>query len=209
MNAANIPQELKANASFCVWRMEKRDGKDTKVPYNPRKGGRARTNDPATFADFDTAMAAYGRGGWDGIGFRVSEGIGAIDVDHCVRGDGSLNDVAAAVLGFFPDSYFERSPSGTGLRSFFRLSPDFAFDTDVYYINNRKIGLEVYLPGMTNRFVTVTGDVFRPGAVVKDDAALRNCLDTFMRRPGRENDRAQSQNIAKEPQKSFKHGGKN
>ena len=185
VNFVNIPQELKTNASFCVWKMEKRQGKPTKVPYNPKTGAMARTNDPATFSDFGTAMKTYALGGWDGIGYRVSEGIGAIDIDHCIREDGSLNDVAASIMSFFPDAYFERSPSGTGLRGFFRLSPDFAYDKTVYYINNRKHGLEVYLPGVTNRFVTVTGDVFRPGTVSRNDEALQNALDTFMRRANR------------------------
>ena len=175
VNFVNIPQELKANAAFCVWRLEKRNGKPTKVPYNPKTGAMARTNEPDTFADFATAMKAYAMGGglngngWDGIGYRVSEGIGAIDIDHCIREDGSLNDVAASILSFFPDAYFERSPSGTGLRGFFRLSPDFVYDKSVYYVNNRKHGLEVYLPNTTNRFVTVTGDVFRPGSVSRND----------------------------------------
>ncbi len=188
VNFVNIPQELKANAAFCVWRLEKRNGKPTKVPYNPKTGAMARTNEPDTFADFATAMKAYAMGGglngngWDGIGYRVSEGIGAIDIDHCIREDGSLNDVAASILSFFPDAYFERSPSGTGLRGFFRLSPDFVYDKSVYYVNNRKHGLEVYLPNTTNRFVTVTGDVFRPGSVSRNDAALQNTLDAFMRR---------------------------
>ena len=182
VNFVNIPKELKANASFCVWKIEKRSGKPTKVPYNPRNGQLAKTNDPATFSDFATAMKAYALGGWDGIGYRVSEGIGAIDIDHCIREDGSLNDVAASILGFFPDTYFERSPSGTGLRGFFRLSPDFAYDRTVFYINNRKHGLEVYLPGSTNRFVTVTGDVYRPGSVARNDEALQSVLDTFMKR---------------------------
>ena len=185
VNFVNIPQELKTNASFCVWKMEKRQGRPTKVPYNPKTGAMARTNDPATFSDFGTAMKTYALGGWDGIGYRVSEGIGAIDIDHCIREDGSLNDVAASVMSFFPDAYFERSPSGTGLRGFFRLSPDFAYDKTVYYINNRKHGLEVYLPGVTNRFVTVTGDVYRSGSVTRNDEALQNALDTFMRRANR------------------------
>ena len=182
VNFVNIPQELKNNASFCVWRLEKRKGKGTKVPYDPRTGLLSRTNDPSTFSDFGTAMKAYAMGGWDGIGYRVSEGIGAIDIDKCIREDGSLNDVAASILGIFSDAYFERSPSGTGLRGFFRLSPDFAYDKTVYYINNRKHGLEVYLPGATNRFVTVTGDVYRAGSVSRNDEALQNTLDTFMRR---------------------------
>lgn len=182
VNFVNIPQELKNNASFCVWKLEKRRGKPTKVPYNPRTGQLAKTNDPSTFSDFGTAMKAYAMGGWDGIGYRVSEGIGAIDIDHCIREDGSLNDVAASILAFLPDAYFEKSPSGTGLRGFFRLSSDFAYDKTVYYINNRQHGLEVYLPGTTNRFVTVTGDEFRAGTVTRNDEALQNLLDTFMKR---------------------------
>ena len=182
VNFVNIPDVLKQTAPFCVWKLEKRSGRPTKVPYNPRTGAMARTNDPSTFADFNTAMKSYAIGGWDGIGYRVSEGIGAIDIDHCIREDGSLNDVAASILGIFPDAYFERSPSGSGLRGFFKLSPDFAYDKTVYYINNRKHGLEVYLPGTTNRFVTVTGDMYRNGAVTRNDDALRTLLDTFMKR---------------------------
>ena len=182
VNFVNIPQELKSNASFCLWKYEKRNGRSTKVPYNPRNGQPAKTNDSSTFSDFSTAMTAYAMGGWDGIGYRVSEGIGAIDIDHCIREDGSLNDVAASILSFFPKAYFQRSPSSTGLRGFFRLSPDFAYDKTVYYINNRKHGLEVYLPGTTNRFVTVTGDVYRPGTVGRNDEALQSVLDTFMKR---------------------------
>lgn len=185
VNFVNIPDALKQSASFCVWKMEKRSGRPTKVPYNPRTGQMAKTNEPNTFTDFNTAMKAYAIGGWDGIGYRVSEGIGAIDIDHCIREDGSLNDVAASILGIFSTAYFERSPSGTGLRGFFKLSPDFAYDKTVYYINNRKHGLEVYLPGTTNRFVTVTGDMFRPGIVAQDDAALQSALDTFMKRSTR------------------------
>ena len=185
VNFVYIPQELKANASFCCWKKEKRSGKPTKVPYNPKTGRMAKTNEPNTFTDFATAMKAYALGGYDGIGYRVSEGIGAIDIDHCIREDGSLNDVAASILGFFPDAYFEKSPSGTGLRGFFKLSPDFAYDKTQYYINNRKHGLEVYLPGVTNRFVTVTGDVYRQGSVSRNDEALQSILDTFMKRTNR------------------------
>lgn len=185
VNFVNIPDALKQSASFCVWKLEKRSGRPTKVPYDPRTRQMAKTNEPDTFTDFKTAMKAYAIGGWDGIGYRVSEGIGAIDIDHCIREDGSLNDVAASILGIFSTAYFERSPSGTGLRGFFKLSPDFAYDKTVYYINNRKHGLEVYLPGTTNRFVTVTGDMFRPGTVDRDDEALRDLLDTFMKRSTR------------------------
>ena len=61
VNFVNIPRELKANASFCVWKMEKRSGKPAKVPYDPRNGQMARTNEPGTFTDFGTAMKACGK----------------------------------------------------------------------------------------------------------------------------------------------------
>ena len=61
VNFVNIPQELKSNASFCVWKKEKRSGKATKVPYNPKTGALARSNDASTFSDFGTAMKAYDR----------------------------------------------------------------------------------------------------------------------------------------------------
>ena len=155
----------------------------------------AKTNDPSTFSDFATAMKVYALGTatshWDGIGFRVSEGIGAIDIDHCIRHDGSLNDVAASILSFLKNAYFERSPSGTGLRGLFRLDADFTYDKTRYYINNRRFGLEVYFPGVTNRFVTLTGDVYRTGEEGQTEgleltpesiASLQSVLDTFMKR---------------------------
>lgn len=118
VNFINIPAELKNSCRFCVWKMEKGTGKNTrltKVPYNPVTGGKAQTNNADTFAPFATAMKTYAMGGYEGIGIRVSSGIGAIDIDHCIREDGSLNDVAASILGIFKDAYFERSPSGSGL----------------------------------------------------------------------------------------------
>ena len=221
VNFVNIPQILKSTCSFCLWRKEKRNGKPTKVPYNPKTGQLARTDDPSSFSDFATAMKAYAFGTgsrhWDGIGFRVSEGIGAIDIDHCFREDGSLNDVAARILSFLKNAYFERSPSGTGLRGFFRLDSDFTYDKSSYYINNRKLGLEVYLPGVTNRFVTVTGNVYRTGEVEKvgevgevEDAEdveeiklnpesiqdLQSVLDTFMKRRTRLNNQAISNPVS-------------
>ena len=59
VNFVNIPSELKQNAAFCLWKLEKRSGKATKVPYNPRTGSMARTNDASTFSDFPSAMKAY------------------------------------------------------------------------------------------------------------------------------------------------------
>ena len=182
----NIPALLKTSCRFCVWKYEKRNGQKTKMPYNPANGERAKINDLHTFADFKTTLVAYAMGGYDGIGVAVGNGIGAFDIDKCIREDGTLNDTAATVLSIFPTAYVERSPSGKGLRGFFCVPEDYVFDKTVYYINNRRAGLEVYMPGATNRFVTVTGDVYRAGEpegeIPNDETAMTNLLDTLMKR---------------------------
>ena len=178
----NIPAKLKSDCRFCVWRFEKRSGQKTKMPYNPANGDRARINDLRTFADFKTTLMAYAMGGYDGIGIAVGNGIGAFDIDHCIREDGTLNDTAATVLSIFPTAYVEKSPSGKGLRGFFCVPEDFVYDKTIYYINNRSKGLEVYMPGATNRFVTVTGDVYRTGEIPNDETAMTTLLDSLMKR---------------------------
>lgn len=178
----NIPAELKSSCQFCVWKFEKRNGQKTKMPYNPATGERARINDLRTFADFKTTLVTYAMGGYDGIGIAVGNGIGAFDIDHCIREDGTLNDTADTVLSIFSTAYVEKSPSGKGLRGFFHVPEDYVYDKTVYYINNRSKGLEVYMPGATNRFVTVTGDVYRTGEIPNDETAMVNLLDKLMKR---------------------------
>ena len=57
-------------------------------------------------------------------------------------------------------SYTEYSPSGTGLHILF-LAENYQYDTDRFYIMNHASGIEVYVAGVTNKFVTVTGNEIR------------------------------------------------
>ena len=92
VNFVNIPAELKQNTSFCVWKLEKRQGRPTKVPYNPKNGQLARTNDPSTFSDFGTAMKAYAMEQgvpeedifMDHAGFNTYDSIYRADYIFCV-----------------------------------------------------------------------------------------------------------------------------
>ena len=54
-----IPAELKAAPNWVCWRLlpDAERGKPRKVPYDPRSGKTAASNDPATWCDFDTAAA--------------------------------------------------------------------------------------------------------------------------------------------------------
>ena len=186
-NFLSLPETIRENCRFCCWRKEHRNGMDTKVPYTPTSGNRAKSNDVKSFCSFEQALTAYNNSQntkhpYSGLGICVDGNIGAIDIDHCLDADGTLNDVATAVLGAFKDCYFEVSPSGTGLRGFFQLSQDFKYDMATYYTKNSRYGLEIYLPRYTSRFVTVTGDTYREGNVSSDMDALQVILDTFMLR---------------------------
>ncbi len=177
VNLTNIPQHLKNLPIWCCWQYETVKGRQTKVPYNQVTGHKAKTNQPNTFTTFDIAVAAIG---YDGIGIRVADGIVGIDLDHCME-NGTLLPWAQEIVDKFHDTYIEVSPSGAGIRIFCLTSEQFAYDTVTYYIKNGNI--EVYIPGHTNRFLTVTGNVLNAADVTETTEALTWLLDTHMRRP--------------------------
>jgi Uncharacterized conserved protein len=109
----NLPPELRNIKTFCCWRYEKVKGEIQKIPYNPVTGKRARPNQPNTFKDFDSALAAAKD--YDGIGFLVGNGICGIDLDDCFDSVGKLKALAQSVVNAFIGCYMEHSPSGKGL----------------------------------------------------------------------------------------------
>lgn len=174
----NIPQKLKDTAQFCCWQYETVKGRQTKVPYDPVTGHKARTNQPTTFTTFEGAISAMAN--YDGIGIRVANGIAGIDLDHCLR-KGTLLPWAREIVDKFHATYIEVSPSGTGIRIFCLVPEQFSYDTDIYYI--KKGDIEVYIPGFTNRFLTVTGNALNREDVTETTEALTWLLNTYMHRP--------------------------
>lgn len=141
-----IPVELRALAQWVTWRKAVRHGRGTKVPYTPDGRRLASCNDPATWGTFDAAVATFGTGAVDGIGFQIAKGQGivGIDLDHCIA-DGEIESWAMTIVERF-DTYTEVSPSSTGIRMFaFAAKPG---------PRCRKAGIEVY---GRDRFLTVTG----------------------------------------------------
>jgi primase-polymerase (primpol)-like protein len=59
---------------------EERDGSKTKIPYNPKTGNKAQSNNPSTWTDFDFANEKSIN--YDGIGFMFADGICGIDIDN-------------------------------------------------------------------------------------------------------------------------------
>ena len=175
----NIPVYLRKHGLFCLWKYEVVNGRTTKVPYNPNSPqDKAKSNDPATFAPMDTAAARAN--GFDGLGVGIFGTVAGIDIDHCMK-DGKLSAMAADIVETM-DAYTEISPSGEGLRILF-LAPGFQYDTGKYYIKDSKQGLELYIAGMTQRYLTVTGNTLRSRDILDRSDRLQTILDKYMKRP--------------------------
>jgi putative DNA primase/helicase len=172
----NLPQYLKDKAKFCVWKQESGKGK---VPYQAN-GKRAKANKVNTFTDFKNALDVVDK--FDGLGIGIFNKISAIDIDNCIDVSGNYSDLAKDVMDIFKGSYIERSPSGKGIRVIF-LIDGFSYDKRLYYINNQKLGLEVYVAGSTNKYVTITGNAINQGKILLANDKLQVLLDKYMQRP--------------------------
>jgi len=145
IRADTIPGELKQRPQWVCWRYSWNGGdKWDKPPYTVNDG-KASTTDPASWSDFESAIAASAR--FDGIGITCADGLAGADLDNCIDDDGNLSELARYVVNNL-NTYTEFSPSGRGLRCFFRGAlPD----------GRRKDprrGFEIYNSG---RYLTVTG----------------------------------------------------
>ena len=123
-----------------------------KVPLNPKGLNYAGSTKPETWSTFEDAAQNVVPGGV-GLGFVFTEedDFYGIDIDDCVC-DGVLDERAEKILAELPESYFEISPSGTGIKIF-------GTSTTKGKGRTGSDGLEYYTQG---RFFTVTGDVI-PG----------------------------------------------
>ncbi len=175
INIAAVPAELRAHPQWVLWRFEKRQGKTTKVPINPRTSRRADTTDPTTWATFEEVVPLAGERGL-GIGFVFSpdDQFAGVDLDDCR--DPLTGAIAAWATAIVSDlrSYTEVSPSGTGLKIFVRgdLPPG----------GNRKGAIELYDRA---RFFTVTGRHLSgtPVTVEGRQAALHGLHERIFGRP--------------------------
>ena len=70
---AKIPLEIKQTRRWIGYKIENRDGRDTKVPYNAISGDKARSNDPTTWTTFRVALLGSIKYGFNGIGFMLGE----------------------------------------------------------------------------------------------------------------------------------------
>ena|ERR1700730_2128926 len=107
------------------WREEQRNGKLTKVPYDPRTGRMAKSGDLATWATRGEAETWAILNRDSGVGIVLSQLNGAdcclcgVDLDTCRDPNTeTFQDWAQEVIDRFA-TYTEVSPSGSGAKLFF------------------------------------------------------------------------------------------
>jgi len=148
------PAAIRDLPAWVVWRFEAvpGGGKPRKVPYyangGKRHGEQGGPSDISNLVTFDAAKAAAARRGFDGVGFASLQqwGICALDFDNCITA-GKIHPQVEALL---ENTYAEYSPSGQGIRVFFKgdLGNGKA-------IRGEDFGMEVF---STRGFVTFTGN---------------------------------------------------
>ena len=152
-----FPKALRQLPIWVLWRLENRNGKRTKVPYQIGNK-RASSTDSSTWATYSEVIEE-----WE-IESHMFQGIGAvmakqnrlvfIDIDHCILSDGGFDDRATDILEAFTNddgnmtTFCEYSQSGTGLHLVVIGEVPRCF-------NNRKKGVEMYDDG---RFIAMTGN---------------------------------------------------
>lgn len=113
---------------FVAWRLDTRDGRETKVPYAATGPSRAKADDPTTWGTMAQAerrarsLLKGGRTG--GIGIELGQlpdgrHLGGLDLDTCRDPETGEFDAWAAELIDRFGTYTEVSPSGTGAKAFF------------------------------------------------------------------------------------------
>ena len=175
-NYENIPDELKKEKRWCLYKIISRDGKNTKLPLMPN-GKPAKSNDKTTWNSYEDCIAALNQNIGDGLGFMLGDGYIGIDIDK-VSDDimaYSMDYHAKSMIADFLrgiSTYAEISPSKTGLH--------FIGKGEVPGERKRYKNLEIY---DKDRFFTVTGNVLKDrnrNKVINIDSELKPLYEKYM-----------------------------
>jgi len=150
----NIPDELKREKRWCLYKIIVRDGKNTKMPIMPN-GKPAKSNDRKTWHSFDDCLNALCKNHSLGLGFFLGDGYIGIDIDKVSDEimEYSMDFNAASMTANFLrgiSTYAEISPSKKGLH--------FIGKGKVPGERKRYKNLEIY---DRDRFFTITGNILK------------------------------------------------
>lgn len=150
-----IPEELKAVRQWHCWRNV--DG--TKMPIQA-DGSSARSNDPSTWTDFETAVdcSAF----YSGLAFEITDPWTGIDLDDCIDEQGIKAWCLEILCRFAGIGFAEVSPSGTGIKILTRARKPSGSRSQHKFEGG---AIEVY---DNRRFWTITGDVYNGQDEIED-----------------------------------------
>ncbi len=134
----HIPDEMKQLKQWVCWCGDK-------LPKNAYTGGNAQSNNPETWADFETALGAIDKFNFDGLGFMFNGNTYfGVDLDKCLDNQDFIDEFVETL-----QSYTEISRSGNGIHIICKGSlPDGA---------RRKGCVEMYSNG---RYFIMTGNIY-------------------------------------------------
>jgi putative DNA primase/helicase len=142
---------------YCgVWKREN----NTKVPYTPSTGQRAKSNDASTFGTRAQVDRALTTGKYDGRCYLIHESLGvtAGDLDHVIPEADAFNEAALPPdvrrIIRIANTYTTWSPSGTGIRFFFSAIDPTYRNTNKSSPSRKVCTAEAYF---CLRFMTDTG----------------------------------------------------
>lgn len=166
-----IPTELQNLKQWCCYKLveQKNTDKLSKLPINPETKKGAKSNDPSTWVDYDTALLYADE--YDGVGFFFTPPYVGIDIDSV-----NLEKIDTKTLEIINtlDSYTEISVSGKGLHIIVRGSLPGGVC--------RKGTLEMYQEA---RFFAMTGNILRgcPDEVYDRQQELEKIYKKYMEQP--------------------------
>jgi predicted P-loop ATPase len=124
-NPDGIPEYLKQRPQWIVWGKRTRqsqnalleNGKLNRIPFNPRTGKVALSDEPKSWGTYEQAIDAYQSAWYNGIGFMPAfhDGLVGIILNHCfLIGTNRLLPEAELILARFETTFAEIFPSGNG-----------------------------------------------------------------------------------------------
>ena len=138
------------------WNPKKVDGKITKVPLGS-------SNKPSTWSTYDELKSKDRVG----IMFGLDNMFLGVDIDHCIEDGDIIHEEKEKIISFidYANTYYELSPSKSGLHLYFKLSEPLEL------LTNKRAPYEAYT---SLRYFTVTGDNFdeKPVRTISKDEAL-------------------------------------
>lgn len=148
----NIPEDLQTYSQWVLWKSEAKYNKQkNRTEYSKRPcdnhGNYINWKDPRNLLPFQVVQDAYDKGGFNGIGFVLTENDPFVCIGLNVE---SIEEIPEDKMSLVNVSYTEKIPTGNGLHIWLKgKKPD--------WIGTKHNGIEFF---GSNRFVTVTGDVY-------------------------------------------------